>query len=143
MHLYENNVLNLRIRMPITGEYNPRNFITKITTYQKICSIPNSMTVLPELLPIVLDLMKNNKTGSLNLTNPGLISHNEILQMYKEIVDPSFTWINFNQEEQRLIIDSERSNNFLNTDKLKYLYPNINNIKKSLEKCLHDYKKSM
>ena len=30
------NVLNLRIRMPITGEPNARNFITKITNYEKI-----------------------------------------------------------------------------------------------------------
>jgi dTDP-4-dehydrorhamnose reductase len=50
--------LNLRIRMPITGDTNPRNFITKITTYEKICSIANSMTVLPELLPLIIDLMK-------------------------------------------------------------------------------------
>ena len=54
------NVLNLRIRMPITGIPNPRNFITKIATYEKICSIPNSMTVLPELLPMVLELAKQN-----------------------------------------------------------------------------------
>ena len=27
--------LNLRIRMPITNIDNPRNFITKITTYEK------------------------------------------------------------------------------------------------------------
>ena len=84
------NVLNLRIRMPITGVPNPRNFITKIATYEKICSIPNSMTVLPELLPMAIELAKNNHTGTLNLTNPGLISHNEILEMYKEIVDPEF-----------------------------------------------------
>ena len=56
MHLFD-NVLNLRIRMPIIGEDNSRNFITKITSYDKICSIPNSMTVLPELLPIALDMM--------------------------------------------------------------------------------------
>ena len=31
------NVLNLRIRMPITNIDNPRNFITKIITYEKIC----------------------------------------------------------------------------------------------------------
>ena len=55
MHLLNDSVLNLRIRMPITGEKNPRNFITKITTYEKICSVPNSMTVLPELLPCVLE----------------------------------------------------------------------------------------
>jgi dTDP-4-dehydrorhamnose reductase len=69
MHMYP-NVLNLRIRMPITNENNPRNFITKITNYKKICSIPNSMTVLTELLPYVLDMMKNNITGTINLTNP-------------------------------------------------------------------------
>ena len=58
MKFFETNVLNLRIRMPITEIMNPRNFITKITNYEKICSIPNSMTVLPELLPYVVDMMK-------------------------------------------------------------------------------------
>lgn len=139
MHQYS-NVLNLRIRMPITGEPNPRNFITKIATYDKICSIPNSMTVLPELLPIVLDLITNNRVGTINLTNPGLISHNEILEMYKEIVNPNFSWQNFSQEEQRKIIASERSNNYLDTHKLEYLYPNVNNIKDSVRKCLLEYK---
>ncbi len=139
MHMYENSVLNLRIRMPITGEQNPRNFITKITTYEKICSIPNSMTVLPELLPIVLDMMKNNTVGTINLTNPGLISHNEILEMFKEIVDPDFTWSNFSAEEQRKILASDRSNNYLDTSKLQYLYPQVKNIKDSVRDMLVQY----
>jgi 3,5-epimerase/4-reductase len=60
--------LNLRIRMPITGIDNPRNFITKITHYEKICSIKNSMTVLPEFLPIIVDMMKktNNRYHQLD-----------------------------------------------------------------------------
>jgi dTDP-glucose 4,6-dehydratase len=139
IHLYKDNVLNLRIRMPITGEKNPRNFITKIVNYEKICSIPNSMTVLPELLPIVLDMMKNNTIGTMNLTNPGLISHNEILGMYKEIVDNNFTWKNFSQEEQRKILDSDRSNNYLDTTRLESLYPNVKNIKDSIRECLIQY----
>ena len=134
------NTLNLRIRMPITGEDHPRNFITKITTYEKICSIPNSMTVLPELLPIVLDMMKKRLTGTFNLTNPGLISHNEILTLYKELVDPNFKWKNFTIEKQAKILDSERSNNFLNTTKIENLY-NIKNIKESIEDLLKNYKK--
>ena len=52
MKLNNTNVLNLRIRMPINDTYNPRNFITKITNYEKVCSISNSMTVLPDLLTI-------------------------------------------------------------------------------------------
>ena len=140
MKLYNSNTLNLRIRMPITGEENSRNFITKITNYEYICSIPNSMTVLPELLPLVLDMMKNKTVGTINLTNPGLISHNEILEMYKEIVDPEFTWKNFTKEEQSKILDSDRSNNYLETKKLESLYPSILNIKESVRNCLKKYK---
>ena len=140
MSFFKNNVLNLRIRMPITGEQNSRNFITKITTYEKICSIPNSMTVLPELLPIVLDMIKNNVTGTINLTNPGLISHNEILNMFRDIVDPKFKWKNFTIEEQSKILASDRSNNYLDTTKLENMYPDIKNIKESIRDMLHLYK---
>jgi len=140
MHLYKDKMLNLRIRMPITGEKNPRNFITKIVNYDKICSVPNSMTVLPEMLPYVLDMMENNTVGTMNLTNPGLISHNEILQMYKEIVDKDFKWNNFSQEEQRKILAADRSNNYLDTSKLESLYPKIKNIRTSVRECLIQYK---
>ena len=90
MHL--TNTLNIRIRMPITSKSNQRNFITKITSYEKICSIPNSMSVLDELIPIMIDMIFKKHTGTINMVNPGVISHNEILDMYKEIVDPDFTW---------------------------------------------------
>jgi len=142
MKLYKNDVLNLRIRMPITGDYNGRNFITKITTYEKVCSVPNSMTVLPELLPYVLEMMKSNTTGTINLTNPGLISHNEILDMYTEIVDPNFTYTNFSKEEQLKILDADRSNNFLDTTKLETFFPDVMNIKDSVRIMLENYKKS-
>lgn len=142
MYLYD-NVLNLRIRMPITYEHNSRNFITKITNYEKICSIPNSMTVLPELIPIAIDMMNKNLTGTINMTNPGVISHNEILEMYKEIVDPNFTWTNFTIEEQNKILYAKRSNNFLNTSKLKKLYPNVKHIKDAVRDCLIKYPKNI
>ena len=140
MHQLESNILNLRIRMPITADNNPRNFITKIVNYEKICSIPNSMTVLPDFFPIILDLIKNNNTGTINLTNPGLISHNEILDLYREIVDKNFTYKNFSIEEQNKILDSKRSNNFLDTTKLESLYPEIKNIKDSIIEILKKYK---
>jgi dTDP-glucose 4,6-dehydratase len=143
MHLYDKSVLNLRIRMPITGEKNGRNFITKIVTYEKVCSVPNSMTVLPELLPYALQMMQRGVTGTVNLTNPGLISHNEILKMYKEMVDSSFTWKNFSQEEQRSILAADRSNNFLETDKLKSMFPEVKHIRDAVKDCLIHYKNSL
>jgi len=132
--------LNLRIRMPIVDFHHQRNFITKITSYEKVCSIPNSMTVLPDFYPIIVDLIKTSKTGTLNLVNPEVISHNEILEMYKEIIDPSFEWSNFTIEEQNKILKSKRSNNNLNTDKLQSLYPFVLPIKESVRKCLLNMK---
>jgi dTDP-4-dehydrorhamnose reductase len=137
-----NNVLNIRIRMPITEEIHPRNFITKITKYKKICSVHNSMTVLPELLPYMIDMCDKKITGTINMTNPGLISHNEILEMYKEIVDANFTWENFDIEEQRKILESERSNNYLDTNRLETLY-NVKNIKDSIRIVLYKMKENI
>jgi len=142
MHMFD-NVLNLRIRMPISSEVNPRNFITKITNYEKICSINNSMTVLDELLPYICKMIDMNVTGTYNFTNPGTISHNEILNMYKEIVDNNFTWKNFSVEEQNKILASERSNNKLQTNKLIAIFPDINNIQTAVRNILIQYKNNL
>ena len=142
MHLVEDKVLNVRIRMPITDEFNKRNFITKITTYEKVCSVPNSMTVLNDLIPAMIHMAMDNKTGTINLTNPGLITHNEILEMYREIVDPEFTWKNFTIEEQNEILASGRSNNFLDTSKLESYDSNIKPIKDSVREILIQMKKN-
>ena len=134
-------VLNVRIRMPITHEYNERNFITKITNYKKVCSIPNSMTVLNELLPYMIDLTLRKEVGTINLTNPGVIAHNEILEMYKEIVDPTFKWENFTVEEQNTILLSKRSNNCLDTHVLHEIFPQIKCIRDSVRDVLMQMKK--
>ena len=142
MHQFKDTVLNLRIRMPIVDKDCPRNFITKITNYEKICSVPNSMSVLPELLPIALKMMEKCLVGTFNLTNPGVISHNEILEMYKEYVDKSFSWKNFSIEEQRKIIACDRSNNLLDTTKLENFAPEVRHIKDAVRELLKNYGKN-
>ena len=134
-------ILNLRIRMPIVGEDHPRNFITKITHYAKVCSIPNSMSVLPELLPMALELMRSRYVGTLNFTNPGVITHNEILTLYKQHVDPAFEWCNFSLEEQDAVLASKRSNNWLDTNELQRLFPNVQPIRDAVEDLMKTYKR--
>ena len=142
--LYNDATLNVRIRMPITSEISPRNFITKITNYKKICSIPNSMTVLDNLLPVLIQYSLDGKTGTVNLCNPGLISHNEILEMYKEIVDSNFEWENFSIDEQNNILPSKRSNNFLDTALLETTNThNIKPIKEAVRDVLLEMKQNL
>jgi dTDP-4-dehydrorhamnose reductase len=131
--------LTLRIRMPLSSDKSDRNFISKITKYEKICSIKNSMTVLDDMLPLCISMMKNNEKGTYNFTNPGSISHNEILELYTEIVDPNFKWTNFDITEQDKILKSKRSNNFLDTTKLTNKY-SVKNIKEATIDVLHKMK---
>lgn len=140
MHFFDTTVLNVRIRMPLTADMSRKNFIVKILTYEKICSTPNSMTVLPELLPIMVDMATKGTVGTINLTNPGMIEHNEILQLVKEIIKPDLEWKNFSIEEQSKILLGGRSNDLLNTNKLEQMYPDVLDIRSSVIKILNEMK---
>lgn len=38
------NVLILRLRMPVSDDLHPRNFVTKISQYDRVVNIPNVST---------------------------------------------------------------------------------------------------
>lgn len=139
MHLmFTDTTLNCRIRMPITADNSPYNFITKIANYERVVNIPNSMTVLPELIPVMVKLAVDRVTGTVNLTNPGAMSHNEVLDLYKRHVDPGYTYVNFTVEEQNKILLSTRSNNCLDTTRLESLAPGVDDVRTAVEKVCID-----
>ena len=84
-------------------------------------------------------MMKNKVLGTMNLTNPGRITHNEILMLYSQYVDTEFRWENFDIEEQNSILDSKRSNNLLNTDRLVEFAPEVNDIWTAVTKLMKSY----
>lgn len=111
-------VLTLRIRMPISDDLHPRSFVTKITKYEHVVNIPNSNSILHDLLPLAVAMSEHGERGVYNFTNPGAISHNEVLGLYKELVDPGYEWKNFTLEQQSKVIQAERSNCELDGTKL-------------------------
>lgn len=137
------NVLNLRLRMPISDDLHPRSFITKIKGYKKVINIPNSMTILHDLLPVAIKMAQRKLTGVYNFVNPGVISHNEILDLYKKYIDPNFTYQNFTIEEQDRILKARRSNNELDASKLLREFPEIPNIKVSMVKVFERMKNKL
>lgn len=107
--------------MPISDDLHPRSFVTKITKYEKVVNIPNSNSILHDLLPLAVAMSEHQESGVYNFTNPGAISHNEVLALYRDIVDQSYTWQNFTLEEQAKVIKAERSNCELDSGKLMAL----------------------
>ena len=126
------NMLLLRVRMPLSDDLNPRNFITKISKYEKVVNVPNSMTILTDCLPAALSMAKRKLTGVYNFTNPGVISHNQILDLYKQYIDPSFTYVNFTLEQQAEILKAGRSNNELDSTKFSAACPEVPHIQQGI-----------
>lgn len=86
------DVLILRIRMPFTGVYEQKNYLTKVMKYAKngklIDSGQNSMTDLDEAVKITADLIERNITGVYNLVNPGSVSMHELAELLE--VEPKW-----------------------------------------------------
>jgi 3,5-epimerase/4-reductase len=76
------NVLTLQLRMPVSDDLNPRNFVTKISKYEFVVNIPNSNSLLHDFILMA----EKGDTGVYNFTNPGAISHNEVLDLYKKYI---------------------------------------------------------
>ena len=135
------STLQLRIRMPISKLISHRNLIDKLVKYPNICSIPNSMTVLDDMWPIIDKMIEVREVGVYNMTNPGVTEHNWILEQYKTHIKPDHTWNVVSYEEQMKYIKADRSNNEMDTTRLskfceKYqleLLP----IEDSVLRCIH------
>jgi len=94
-------------------------------------------------LPVILKMMKGDVTGTINLTNPGTIDHNRILELYKEHVNPDFKWKTMTIEEQNGMLAARRSNNALDTSTIEALYPDILNAEEAVEMVLKNWNKKI
>lgn len=137
-------VLQLRLRMPVDGVPSERNLITKITQYKRIISIPNSVSVLDDFLAAAMVLIKKRALGIFNVTNPGFITHKEVLEMYREIVDPSHEYDLISLAQLDSMTRARRSNCILNTKKvdgeLEGTGARMREVHVAVRDCLEKYK---
>lgn len=124
MALKELPALQARIRMPISMEPHPRNLITKLVSYQKVISLPNSVTLIEDLFPALEKLAEIKPIGILNLTNDGYVEHSQILEVYQKVIEPNhhYTLITLEElEGKNGIVKAKRSNCVLSNAKAKSL----------------------
>lgn len=137
------NVCILRIRMPLQGSENPKNLLNKLLAYDKILSVPNSMTVMEDFMPFLEKVIEKRPTGVLNAVNPGVYEHRMLLEMYREMIDPSreFEYIGLKEFEGMTV--AKRSNCVLSAKLTEEMGIAMPEVKESLPKLIERYKKSM
>jgi dTDP-4-dehydrorhamnose reductase len=123
------NVLNLRVLFPISSDFSNKSLNGKLITFKQVVSVRNSFTVVDSLCPYIPIMAERKITGTLNFTNPGAMSHGEILKLYKEHVDPNFEWTEITKEEFERVNNVTRPNAELDASKLLQYFPNIKNVR--------------
>jgi dTDP-4-dehydrorhamnose reductase len=132
------NVLQLRVRIPILGKPHPKNLIDKLIAYPQMINITNSCTVIEDFVPAAIELMERGETGIFNMTNVGAMDHQNIMSLYKEIVDPNYE-INIMEEDKQTDLCMRRSNCVLSTDKREALGVHMPPLEESLRRILASY----
>tara|TARA_S200002703_G_scaffold119371_1_gene105140 strand:- start:3791 stop:4585 length:795 start_codon:yes stop_codon:yes gene_type:complete len=81
----KHNVMVIRIRMPFSGEDEPKNLLTKLTNYAKCGKLYdsgfNSITDIDQAVSVSCELLKQNFSGVVNLVNQGVITTKEIVEL--------------------------------------------------------------
>ncbi len=141
--LEEFPVLQMRLRMPFDSIPSERNFITKITKYSKVISVPNSISVLEDFMKAAEQLIAKKATGVYNVTNPGVIDHKAILDMYIELVDPNYKYELFSLEELAKVTKAGRSNCGLSVKKLEDEGIHLRPVEQAVRESLVEYRKHL
>lgn len=116
--LREFPVLILRLRMPFDGSVHERNLLSKISKYPRVLDTENSLTYMPDFFAAATALIEKRKTGIYNIVNPGTMSPFRIMEMYKEIVDPTHEFEKLTMDQLSEVATTGRSNCMLNGEKL-------------------------
>jgi len=131
-----------RIRLPFDERNHPRNYLTKLMSFDTLVNCDNSISNRRELVRACLECIINGVPfGTYNLTNPGYIRAYEIVEMAKKILklDKEFKYFEDSEtfDEFRKI---PTSNVILNTDKLASVGIKMTPVHDSVEWSLKNWK---
>jgi len=136
------NVLQLRIRMPIGTKPHPKNLLNKLIQFDKVIDLPNSVTTLPTLEKVLVELLRMGERGIYNVVENGPITHPEIIKIYNRIALEHHLRLSYPEPrimsltEMYGLVKTPRSNCILSVRKLQDKGINIPLAEKAIEYCI-------
>lgn len=115
--LHTQHALHLRIRYPVSGDFNPKCLISKLLTYDKVINKYTSISILDDIVPVIINLMKQKAVGIYNLVNPGKVNLLDLKLQYKSLIDHTLYVDECTAEEHNSII-GKRSHVILDPSKV-------------------------
>lgn len=130
-----------RLRIPLDEHPSPRNYITKLLSYDNLVDVENSVSHRGDFARYSIELLERKAPhGIYNITNTGSITTREVVDLikhYLNIPNKEFNFFNdyesFSQE-----IATPRSNCVLDTSKLERLIE-VRTARNAIEDALAKY----
>lgn len=130
-----------RIRMPIDYIPSPNNMIDKLSSFPKVIDVENSVTIIDDMVEVFYKLMEKKAEGIFHVTNPGTLKHREIIDLYKELVNPDFIceWISEDGLVDQGLAKKHRSNNFLASENLEKVGIEMRDVHEAMRDTMVKY----
>lgn len=128
-----------RLRIPFDTTSNPRNYLQKLLTYERLLDAENSLSQFDEFVQACLDCFQNQiPYGIYNLTNPGSVWTSDITALFKAsgASDKRFEFFRSEQEFMRIAAKTPRSNCVLDSAKAIQAGLKLTPIVNAIEECL-------
>ena len=130
-----------RLRIPFDEYASPRNYLTKLMSYDTLLDAENSLSHRGDFAKYTIDLIGQKvPRGIYNITNKGSVTTKDVVKLIKKynLSDKEFKFFknlnSFNKE-----ITAPRSNCVLDTSKIEQ-YIKIRTAEQALEDALSKYK---
>ncbi len=128
------NILTLRIRIPLDNRPHPKNILNKLIQYKTVIDIPNSVTYIPDFVEWVKKLIQKDARGLFNTVNKGGLRYPELMKIYKKYV-PGFEYTVLPMKKFKL----KRTNLVMSTQKLEKAGVKVRKIQEVLDECVRAY----
>jgi len=129
-----------RLRIPFDEHKSPRNYLTKLLSYNKLLNAENSLSHRGDFAKYVIDLLeKKVPHGIYNITNKGSVDTKLVIDLIKKysLSNKDFEFFD-SLESFSEIIKAPRSNCVLDTSKLES-YTKVRHVEDALEESISNY----
>jgi len=110
-----------RLRIPFSGEDNPRNYLSKLMRYARLLDATNSISELGEFAEATLACWTGRVPfGTYNVVNPGKVTTREIVELIRRsgVCTKAFSFFASEEEFMGAVAKTPRSNCVLDPSKL-------------------------
>lgn len=113
--------LILRPRQPVSAQASHKNMLVKFLTFKNFIDVPNTATVLEDLMDWTRAIIKKKPVGILHAANPGWSTPYEMAKLLKEYILPSLPIKKISKAELNKLTPNQRVDTILDVSKLKKL----------------------